>query len=198
MLIVITTPDFFAGEADLINLLFVNGLQRLHLRKPDSTRADYEGLLKTIAPEFLPKIVLHDHFDLAAEYGVHGVHLNRRNNQIPKGFCGSVSKSLHTVEELSAEGNNYDYVTISPIFDSVSKQGYNSQFSHEKLMEMRHNGLIDSHVIALGGITPQNIAQLQQYGFGGAMVLGALWNRRGDRESFLEVFRDLQTAALNS
>ncbi len=66
MLIVITTPDFFAGEADLINLLFVNGLQRLHLRKPDSTRADYEGLLKKIAPEFLPKIVLHDHLDLAA------------------------------------------------------------------------------------------------------------------------------------
>ena len=36
------------------------------------------------------------------------------------------------------------------------------------------------------------------YGFGGVMVLGALWNRRGERESFLEVFRELQTAALNS
>ncbi len=191
MLIIITAPDFFSDEAELINLLFDNGLQRMHLRKPDSSLEQYEGLLNAINPTFLSKIVLHDHLNLAAKYGVCGVHLNRRNSVVPEGFHGSVSKSLHTEEELIAERNNYDYVTLSPIFDSVSKQGYNSAFSHEKLLAMRQNGLIDSRVIALGGITPQNIGMLSQYGFGGAMVLGTLWNARDNREKFLEMFMEL-------
>ena len=191
MLIIITTPEFFSSEAELINLLFDNGLQRLHLRKPDSSLPAYEGLLKAIKTEYLPRVVLHDHHELAAKYKVLGIHLNRRNNQIPKGFCGSVSKSLHAEEELLSEKNNYNYVTLSPIFDSVSKQGYNSAFPHEKLLSLQKNGLIDSRVVALGGITSQNISQVWQYGFGGAMVLGSLWNLRGDRESFLAEFRKL-------
>ena len=34
-LVVITTPYFFADEASLIELLFAEGMSRLHLRKPD-------------------------------------------------------------------------------------------------------------------------------------------------------------------
>lgn len=191
MLIIITTPDFFSNEAELVNLLFDNGLQRLHLRKPDSSLSEYESLICQINSDYWSKIVLHDHLDIADKYGVCGVHLNRRNNIVPNNFNGLISKSLHTETELIAEKNCYDYVTLSPIFDSVSKLGYNSAFSHEKLLEMRENGLIDSHVIALGGITPHNIAMLPQYGFGGAMVLGALWNLKDSQSSFLKMFKDL-------
>ncbi len=191
MLIIITAPEFFHDEPELINLLFDNGLQRLHLRKPDSSVEQYERLLNTINPYFLSKIVLHDHLNIAAKYGVYGVHLNRRYSVAPDDFFGSVSKSLHSEEELIAERNNYDYVTLSPIFDSVSKRGYHSSFSHEQLLAMRENDLIDSRVIALGGITPQNIKSLSQYGFGGAMVLGTLWNEKDNRKKFLEMFREL-------
>ena len=33
-LIVITTPQFFEGEAEAVTSLFQNGLEMLHLRKP--------------------------------------------------------------------------------------------------------------------------------------------------------------------
>jgi len=189
MLIVITEPGFFDGEARLINLLFANGLQRLHIRKPDSGEADLISLLDSINPDYRSRIVIHDHHHLALRYGLHGIHLNRRNCVAPEGFVGSVSRSLHTVEELVSEARKYDYVTISPIFDSVSKVGYCSNFSHETLVQLRDKKLIDSHVIALGGITADNIAQIPQYGFGGAMVLGALWRLKGDEAEFLRYFR---------
>lgn len=192
LLIIITEPGFFDGEAGLINLLFEHGLQRLHLRKPDSNEADFESLIKQINPQFYNRVAIHDHHHLAVRYNLFGIHLNRRNSLAPDGFCGSVSRSLHTIEELSADKQKYDYVTLSPIFDSVSKVGYNSQFTPSVLNDLRDRNLIDSHVIALGGITAYNIATLPQYGFGGAMVLGALWNLKGDREMFLEYFERLR------
>ena len=45
-LVVITTPYFFADEASLIELLFAEGMSRLHLRKPDCKRDELEGLLE--------------------------------------------------------------------------------------------------------------------------------------------------------
>jgi thiamine-phosphate pyrophosphorylase len=192
MLMVVTMPDFFEGEYKWINLLFRNGLQRLHLRKPSSSLEDYKNLLSQIEPQFRPLVVLHDHFQLALEYRVYGIHINSRNNVIPSGFCGSVSRSLHSVDELLALKNNYNYVTLSPIFDSVSKQGYNSAFSAEQLKDLSQKGIIDSRVVALGGVTSQNIKNLKSYGFGGAMVLGSLWQNINDEHKFLEEFRLLQ------
>lgn len=191
LLIIITEPTFFDGEAGLINLLFERGLQRLHLRKPDSNVADFEGLIQQIDSRFYDRIVIHDHHHLAVKYNLFGIHLNRRNSVVPDGFGGSVSRSLHTVEELASEKGKYNYVTLSPIFDSVSKVGYNSQFPPQVLDDLRKRNLIDSHVIALGGVTASNIATLSQYGFGGAMVLGALWNLKDDRARFLEYFEGL-------
>ncbi len=31
--------------------------------------------------------------------------------------------------------------------------------------------------MALGGITPDNILEIKDYGFGGAVVMGDLWNK---------------------
>ena len=45
--------------------------------------------------------------------------------------------------------------------------------------------------MALGGITPDNILEIKDYGFGGAVVMGDLWNNfnaRTDRD-YLEVIR---------
>lgn len=39
-LIVITTPQFFEGEAAAVTSLFQNGLEILHLRKPGFGRRD--------------------------------------------------------------------------------------------------------------------------------------------------------------
>ena len=68
--------------------------------------------------------------------------------------------------------NKYEYVFLSPIFNSISKQNYNTKFTLHELHQASDIGLIDSKVIALGGITPDNIATTMQLGFGGAAVLG--------------------------
>lgn len=174
-LTLITLEKFFEEEAEAINQLFFYGLQRLHMRKPLSDIADVRELLAKIDSKYYDRIVLHDHFSLVKESGLRGIHLNRRNAVIPEFYVNSVSISCHSINQLT-ESNIYTYMFLSPIFDSISKSGYTKGYSDEELSQARDKGLINEKTMALGGIDVTKIPIVKQYGFGGVVVLGALWN----------------------
>lgn len=178
--IVITSPGFLQGEADFIDRLFGHGLARLHLRKPGADIGECRRLLDGISREWLPRIVVHDNFGLCREYGLGGVHLNGRNPMAPPNHEGSVSRSCHSLEEISRYKGECDYLTLSPIFNSISKQGYMAAFEPEQLAAARDSGLIDSRVMALGGVTLENIPRVRELGFGGVAILGDVWQRMAD------------------
>lgn len=192
-LIIITTPYFFDKEATLLNSLFMEGMQHLHLRKPECARAELERLLDRISPEFYPRIVLHDHFELAAERHLGGIHLNRRNNLRPNEYNGSLSRSCHSLDEIKAMKSSFDYLFLSPIFPSISKEGYGNGFNLSELQAAKD--IIDDKVIALGGICAQTLRQLKDIPFGGAAVLGALWGKQpslATTNHIVEQFKKLQ------
>lgn len=178
--IVITSPGFLQGEADFIDRLFGHGLDRLHLRKPGADIGECRRLLDGISREWLPRIVVHDNFGLCREYGLGGVHLNGRNPMAPPNHEGSVSRSCHSLEEISRYKGECDYLTLSPIFNSISKQGYMAAFGPGQLAAARDSGLIDSRVMALGGVTLENIPRVRELGFGGVAILGDVWQRMAD------------------
>lgn len=178
--IVITSPGFLQGEADFIDRLFNHGLDRLHLRKPGAGIGECRRLLDGISREWLPRIVVHDNFGLCREYGLGGVHLNGRNPMAPPNHEGSVSRSCHSLEEISRYKGECDYLTLSPIFNSISKQGYMAAFEPGQLAAARDSGLIDSRVMALGGVTLENIPRVRELGFGGVAILGDVWQRMAD------------------
>ena len=176
-LIVITQPEFFEDEAAAITSLFDAGLEILHLRKPGASYEDMDKLLRRLPAEYMERIVTHDHFGLASERNLKGVHLNGRNPAVPAGFTGHVSRSCHSLEEVVKYKATCDYVFLSPIYDSISKEGYASAFTSESIREAAEKGIIDKRVIALGGVDENNLLQVKDFGFGGAAILGGLWNK---------------------
>ena len=197
-LAVITLPDFFEGETEIVNELFRAGLERLHLRKPGAGRESLEEWIGRIKEEYRPRIILHDHFDLVLQYGLGGVHLNSRNPLAPQwltrsgageagctgdsagsGQAGgrrfSLSRSCHSLEEIRDNLAVCDYLFLSPIFDSISKQGYGAAFDRKELEQAAARQLLQDKVYALGGVCAENIGTLLQIGFHGAAVLGDLW-----------------------
>lgn len=173
--IVITSPEFVTDEAEIIRILLCEGADRVHLRKPESSEKDFRRLVEAVPEQFRKRLTFQDHLPLATEYGAGGVHLNARNPQVPDGFCGLVSRSCHSFGEVSEHSGQSDYLFLSPIFDSISKQGYSSHFSEQQLMEAGHDGILGPKVIALGGILPKHLPLLGKYGFGGAAFLGYVW-----------------------
>lgn len=195
-LIVVTLPGLFTGEAALLTRLFENGLETLHLRKPSATDTDLRNLLRAIPRRYLPRIVLHDGFSLTKDFPLKGIHLNGRNPQPPAGYKGSVSRSCHSVEEVREWKPRCNYVFLSPIFDSISKKGYQSVFPEETLREAAREGVIDSKVMALGGVEYDRIPLLKTLGFGGAALLGDIWQYRG-QEDFIPHFLKLEALCDN-
>lgn len=165
-----TSPDRVAGEAGKIVRLFESGVDAVHVRKPDHNEEELSELIESIPSPLRRRLRLHDHFGLCARYGLAGVHLNSRNPMPPAGVT-SVTASCHTVAELHDAGK-YEYVTLSPIFDSISKSGYRSAFDPDLLAP----SLRLARVVALGGVTPAHLLQLREKGFYGAALLGYIWS----------------------
>jgi thiamine-phosphate pyrophosphorylase len=187
-LIVITHYEYVPEEAVKINALFEAGLKILHIRKPKSLKKDCCELLDRIDPRYYSQIKIHDFFDLANHYPILGVHLNSRNpvyrgeNQELK-----ISKSCHTIEELDQIEDRYDYVFLSPVFNSISKTAYRSKFTDEMLREASTSGKINRKVIALGGINEHNLPLLKTYPWGGVAVLGSIWESGDVASNYLKL-----------
>ncbi len=174
-LLVVTSERDLPDEAAAWEYLREAGLTRLHLRKPHWSEARMAACLESLSPELRACVRLHDHHALAARYGLGGIHLNARHPLPPQGYSGGVSRSCHTLAEVERDKTSCEYVFLSPIFSSISKQGYEAAFTATVLREAAESGLIDARVVAMGGVTADKLPQLQALGFGGAAVLGALW-----------------------
>lgn len=199
-LILMTTPYFFVEEHQILTALFDEGLEVLHLRKPNTEPVYSERLLSLLSESYRKRIVVHDHFYLKNEYNLKGIHLNHRNPELPPKYKGHISCSCHTADEVRAHKKACDYVFLSPIFDSISKQGYSSQFPLQTLRQMQQDKVIDRKVMALGGVDLDHIKMAKDLGFGGAVVLGDIWNRFSihsteDFKGLINHFRKLRRAA---
>ena len=141
-LIVITSPDFIPEEARIITGLFEVGLDLLHLRKPDATAHEVGNLLHGIPMEYRKQIVIHDFFPLKDEFSLGGIHLNSRHSEAPEGYQGLLSRACHSLEEVKTMASHFDYVLMSPVYDSISKQGYRSGYSQEALQQAQAEWII--------------------------------------------------------
>ncbi len=186
ILAVISSPVLIEREHGLITALFENGLELLHLRKPGKTEEECGSIIRNIPEKYRDRIAVHDWFGLAPRYGLKGIHLNMRNSTVPEHMPAwqSISRSCHSIEEAKNEKDKYDYIFLSPVFDSISKQGYMSAYTESELETARIEKIIDSKVIALGGISRNNIAKAMEMGFGGAAVLGEIWSAYDENASY--------------
>ncbi len=198
-LILLSTPDFFVEEDTIINALFEEGLDLFHLRKPNSEPIYSERLLTLIPQQWHDRIVVHDHFYLVDEFNLRGIHLTGTEQTLPQNYRGTKSRSCHSLEELQ-QRHDMDYVFLSPVFDSITYPDRHAAYTDAQLYDATRAGLIDRKVMAAGGVNSETLPILQNYGFGGAVILGDLWTRFDihsglDYKEVIAHFRKLRKAA---
>ena len=176
-IIAITTPAMAVDDVVLIRRLLERGVDIVHLRKPDADAEYCRAVLSALTVEERSRIVIHDYAELYAEFSLLGIHQNRNIGALPAGYRGLKTRSCHTIEEVVRYKDECDYLFLSPIFDSISKEGCLSGFGAEELKRYATEGIIDDRVVALGGVTIDKIAYLRSLGFGGVAMVGALYNK---------------------
>ncbi len=172
-IVAVTTPGDYPNEAEVITSILANNrADMVHIRKPGWSRERTVELIEAIPSCLWKRLRIHDNFSLMKDYRLGGVHLNARNPQPPEN-AESVSCSMHSIEQLD-QSENFDYVTLSPIFDSISKPGYKSAFNLENISRY----IRGKKVVALGGVTPDKFPALRDVGFFGAAMLGHFWQQK--------------------
>ena len=174
---VVTRPDYFEGEAQRVNQLFRNGMQVLHIRKPGNDPAAFRQLMKEIEPVFYDRIVIHQHHELATAFSLIRLHYPEKKRPLA-GALGKMkdagyilSTSIHDLSALK-DCAAYDYVFYGPVFNSISKPGYESVLAADITLPVRKGG---PQVIAIGGVSLSKLQILKNMNFDGAALLGAVW-----------------------
>lgn len=163
-------------DAYLISNLLKMGIHSIHLRKPEATINECRQLLTKLTDAERAKIIIHDYPELYTEFSLKGIHINKNITSLPDGYNGFKTRSCHSFEEIERYKTEYDYLFLSPIFDSISKVGYKSGFTKEELLKASTSGIIDQKVIALGGITLDMMPYFRELNFGGIAMIGGIYN----------------------
>ena len=179
MIIVIAPEKDIRDEVNILNELFEAGLECFHLRKPNKNYQEHCDYLNQIAIKYHDKIVVHHFHELINKFNLKGIHFTEKKRidnidnpgQYFKGlnmFGKTISSSFHEPQELDDCYFEFDYHLLSPVFNSISKQGYKGRG-----FDVNH---IDKTVIGMGGVSVANLATLDTLGYKGVGVLGAIWH----------------------
>jgi thiamine-phosphate pyrophosphorylase len=204
MRLVVISPPTLANpnELQVLNGLLRTDVSTYHLRKPGCTPENMEACISAIEPSLRSKVVVHQHHSLATKYGLkvcsrscaapvsssilcpnhalwtrQGIHYPewmRPPGPLPDTLC-SQSTSFHSLADLACrDWGGLDYAFLSPIYDSISKEGYASAGFDQQQLRLAL-GACAVPIVALGGITKGRITEARDLGFAGVAVLGTVW-----------------------
>lgn len=175
-LVVMTKPTFFVEEDKILAALFDEGLDNLHLYKPEALPVYCERLLSLLPDGCYRYITVHEHYYLKSEYDLCGIHLSSATEALPAGYRGSYSRTCTDTESLKTAKKKAKYVFLKDVFGSDETENIRVAFTTEQLSMACRQGLIDKHVYAWGGVTVDNIKAAKDMGFGGVVVCDNLWS----------------------
>jgi len=188
-MIVITSPTAVKEEAAIINEMFDNGLKLLHIRRPNATIKEVRRLIGDIDSRNHQQLALHQYHEIASDYGIERLHFKeaerlkqseKQLNSLKQNGC-ILSTSVHNWKSYEALTPAFSYAFIGPVFNSISKQGYNAM----KHIEFGSNNIIGR--IAIGGVSKENLNSKILEAFDGIAVLGAVWQSQNPANEFKRI-----------
>lgn len=182
-LVILTKPTFFVEEDKILTTLFEEGMDDLHLYKPNSSPMYSERLLSLLTDNYYRKITVHDHYYLKNEYGLAKIHIDSPDSQLPKDYKGKYSRTCTDSSQIKEFKKKSEYIFLKSMLPQDNAQAdelHPDRFDGmpiEQIETAAKNGLIDKHVYAYGNINLENIKIAKDLGFGGVVIGGDLWNQ---------------------
>lgn len=154
--------------------------------------------LKALCEEYGVPFVIDDDVELAVKCGADGVHVGQSDMACVEarkalGSAKVVGVSAQTVEQaIQAEKDGADYLGVGAVFPTGSKDDADD-VSHDTVKAICE--AVSIPVIAIGGITKDNVGQLAGLGLDGIAVISAIY-ASDDLKSATEDLKAKTVAAL--
>ncbi len=184
--------------AEVVETLLKAGVTCVQLREKEAEDAfilQEARELKALCHRYGVPFLVNDRPDLAQAVGADGVHVGQedtglteaRNLLGPNALLGG---SAHTVEEaLAAQAAGADYLGCGAVFGSGTKHNV-SQMPLETLTAICQ--AVDIPVVAIGGVSLDNLPLLADTGIAGVAVISGLFAADDKTEAAQAFLRQLE------
>lgn len=137
--------------------------------------------IQKLCRKYQVPFLINDNVELAAQIGADGVHVGQSDMEARAareklGADAIIGVSARTVEQaLEAQRQGADYLGVGAVFHTGSKADA-VEMDHSVLKEICQ--AVDIPVIAIGGITRENVGQLKGSGVCGIAVISAVFAQK--------------------
>ena len=171
------------AHAEQVRQLADAGCRFVQIREKSASSRDFHNSVVeslAIARKFGMKVIVNDRIDVAIAAGADGVHLGQED--MSPGFArellGSdaiIGYSTHSVEQaIEALSMPIDYIAVGPVFATSTKQNPDPVIGIDGIAAIRAaTGSIN--IVAIGGITIDNVAEVIRAGADSAAVISDLY-----------------------
>jgi thiamine-phosphate pyrophosphorylase len=153
---------------------------------------------KRACTDYSAKLFISGDVALARSIKADGLHLPSDATPHKFSIPGMlIGQSCHNEAEMRrAESSGMNYVSLSPIFTTSSKPGYGPALGLEKLSALAKKTTLP--VVALGGISVQNIGGCLAAGAQAVAVMGGILRTaqpKSQTEAYLRAVKNVETGA---
>ncbi len=176
---------------DTIHDLLDVGVSAIQLREKDLSDTEYIKLAEPLCKlchTYSAQLFINSRIEIAIEIGAAGLHLPGDSASVEKVIEETnhrfiIGSSVHALAEAKQrETEGADFITYSPIYPTLSKPGYGPAVGVEGLRNVTAG--INIPVFALGGITPERIAECLDAGaYGVAVMSGVMSPESGAQQA---------------
>lgn len=164
------------------------GCKWIQLRMKDSPIDEVKATaleLKEICKKYEALLILDDHVELTAELEIDGVHLGKydmppadaRKKIGEQYIIGGTANTFEDIQQLVAQ--DVDYIGLGPFRFTETKKKLSPVLGlegYKKIMEECRKHDIKVPVVAIGGITTEDISDIMQTGVSGKALSSAILN----------------------
>ncbi len=174
------------------------GVKWIQYREKEKSRREiYEESvrLRKLIKDFQAVFIVNDHPDIAYAVDADGVHLGQDDIPLKEarkviGDKKLIGISTHTLEEaIDAEDGGANYIGFGPVFFTTTKEAGPPK-GIELLREIK--GKVKIPVVAIGGITLENVRSVLETGVDAVAVASAILT--GNIENNVKAFYEYITA----
>ena len=175
----ILDPEQTKGRtpSNILRELLSGGARTLQLRAKTLSPRDFLDLAREtrkVTGSHGCRLIVNDRVDIAMACGADGVHLGQDDLPLhaARKLMGDkiIGISTHEVEQAKeAEHGGADYIGFGPMFGTTTK---NTGYAARGLDMLRHvRAAVTISIVAIGGITENNVAQVWQAGADSAAII---------------------------
>ena len=174
------------------------GLSALQVREKDLGAGELAILcrrLRALTLDAEALLIVNDRVDVALAVGADAVQRTSTSLSVRDMIAVAdkrlhIGASVHALQEaIDAESQGADWVVFGPVYDTPSKRAYGPAQGLARLEAVAR--AVGVPVVAIGGITPERVADVRAAGAAGVAVISAILEADSPRDATLRFLDQL-------